>query len=178
MVQFWVDINQTSVKKVEPWVSSSAHILLHIVQIPPAGNTYIFLHEDLVLDLLKVKHVLPPCCIRYLSIFVCIRIIFYFISQISTILSDNSIIGLNFEWNEKFWISNKLSTTSNVLVQMSLNPFILFFKLSVLRFKADLLASSPSSRQSRSRVLLLVVSSLELETKVHPKVRNHGEGPY
>ena len=64
------------------------------------------------------------------------------------------------------------------MVQMSLNPFILFFKLSVLWFKADLLASSPSSRQSRSRVLLLVVSLLELEMKVHPKVRNHGEGPF
>ena len=23
-----------------------------------------------------------------------------------------------------------------------------------------------------------LVSTLELETKVHPKVRNHGEGPY
>ena len=27
-------------------------------------------------------------------------------------------------------------------------------------------------------ILVHVVHSLELETKVHPKVRNHGEGPY
>ena len=57
--------------------------------------------------------------------------------------------------------------------EILLNTFFKYFTTIASRLPFHLTVSAENHQEQRSKVF-----QLELETKVHPKVHNHGEGPY